>query len=67
MSNRLVTGDALQEVLLSNKIYIDDHDFGFEDGLPDGTIDAPSVTFCKHEDIDETKVDDIINKFFKTE
>lgn len=67
MSNRLVTGDALQEILTSSKVYIDSHDFKFEEGTPDGTVDAPSVSFCKHEDIDETRIDDIINKYFKTE
>lgn len=67
MSNRLVTGDALNEVLRTTKDYIDINDFSFEDAQPDEISDVPAVTFCKHENIDETVIDNLINKYFTTE
>ena len=66
-TDRLVTGNALNEVLRTTKDYIDINDFSFEDAQPDEISDVPAVTFCKHENIDETVIDNLINKYFTTE
>ena len=65
-TDRLVTGNALNEVLRTTKDYIDINDFNFVDAQPDEISDFPAVTFCKHENIDEARIDDLINKYFTT-
>lgn len=66
-TDRLVTGNALNEVLRTTKDYIDINDFSFEDAQPDEISDVPAVTFCKHENIDEDRINDLINKYFTIE
>ena len=63
-TDRLVTGNALNEVLRTTKDYIDINDFTFVDAEEDEVSEVPAVTFCKHENIDDSEINTIIDTYF---
>lgn len=64
MSQRLVTGDQLNEILLATKDYIDLHDLGFEEtDLESMDTEAPRLTLTEY-GITNKEVDALINKYF---
>lgn len=65
MSDKIVTGDALNEILQSVKEYVDINDLTFEEAELDVDIseDSPQLTLTSYNIMDED-VDNIINKHF---
>ena len=64
MSQRLVTGDQLNEILLATKDYIDLHDLGFEEtDLESMDTEAPRLTLTEY-GITNKEVDALIDKYF---
>lgn len=65
MSDKIVTGDALNEILQSVKEYVDINDLTFEEAELDVDIseDSPQLTLTSYNIMDED-VDSIINKHF---
>lgn len=64
MSNRIVTGDALSEVLTATKYYIDNDFFEAEpEGTLGGIIQIKPVDDCQ---VDDYRVDAIISKYFNS-
>ena len=65
MSGKLVTGDALNEILISVKEYIDLKEFGFEEAdLSDIESEVPKLTLTEYT-IKDKEVDNVIDKYFK--
>lgn len=67
MSDKLVTGSALNDILLSVKDYIDVKEFDFEDADLEEVADTevPKLTLTEYA-IKESDVNDVINKYFTT-
>lgn len=65
MSDKIVTGDALNEILQSVKEYVDINDLTFEEAELDVDIseDSPQLTLTSYNIMDED-VNSIINKHF---
>ncbi len=63
MSNKLVTGDALNDILGSVKDYVDYNDLDFYDTTYEDKFPLPELTVTMN-NIDEADVVRIINTYF---
>lgn len=68
MSNKKVTGDALNRILKANKEYIDNRDLGFEeiDVDPDTGYIIPEASFQSYSKLHSNNATTILNGTYKT-
>ena len=66
MSNRLVTGDDLNDILTSVKDYVDHNDLDFSDATYEDKFPLPELSLTVNS-VEEIHIDEIINKYFLKE